>query len=100
MFLNWIFGSFAVLSCGLTLWQWMAARRFPLHQRVAKKNFSPAITILKPLKGCDLETEECLRSWFTQEYFAPIQILFGVASASDPVCESIEKLIRENPKAD
>src|ERR1051325_1784956 len=27
-----IFGALALLSCGLTLWQWLAARRFPLHQ--------------------------------------------------------------------
>ena len=100
MFLNWILGSLAVLSCGLTLWQWLAARRFPLHHRVANQNVSPAISLLKPLKGRDAETEECLRSWFAQEYSAPIQILFGVASANDPVCKLVEELIRQNPQAD
>ena len=100
MFLNWIFGSLAVLSCGVTLWQWLAARRFPLHQRAANRNFSPSITLLKPLKGCDAETEASLRSWFAQDYSAPVQILFGVASADDPVCEIVKALIREHPKAD
>ena len=100
MFLNWIFGSLAVLSCVLTLWQWYAARRFPLHQRVADRNFSPGITLLKPLKGRDAETEECLRSWFAQDYSGTIQILFGVASASDPVCALVEKLFSEYPQAD
>ncbi|MEO5804471.1 MAG: glycosyltransferase [Verrucomicrobiota bacterium] len=98
--MNWILGSLAVLSCGLTLWQWLAARRFPLHQPITNQNFSPPITLLKPLKGCDAETKESLQSWFTQEYSSPIQILFGVASTNDPVCELVEKLIRESPKFD
>jgi ceramide glucosyltransferase len=100
VFLNWIFGSLAVLSCGLTLWQWLAAKRFPLHRPIADKNFAPPVTLLKPLKGCDAETNESLQSWFEQEYPWPIQILFGAASADDPVCELIEKLIRENPKTE
>ena len=100
MFLNWILGFLTVLSCGLVLWQWLAALRFPLHQRVANKNFSPSITLLKPLKGRDTQTEESLRSWFAQDYPAPVQVLFGVASANDPVCELVEKLIRENPQSD
>ncbi len=88
------------MSCGLTLWQWLAARRFPLHRRAVNQNFHPPITLLKPLKGCDAETLACLRSWFTLDYSAPVQILFGVASVNDPVCELVEKLIRENPQAD
>ena len=100
MFLNWILGSLSVLSCALTLWQWLAARRFPLHQRSANTNSSPAITLLKPLKGRDAETEACLRSWFLQEYSASVQILFGVAGANDPVCALVAELISEHPKAD
>lgn len=88
------------MSCGLTLWQWLAARRFPLHQRGTNKNFSPAVTLLKPLKGRDAETDECLRSWFAQDYSGLVQVLFGVASAEDPVCKIVEKLIQENPDAD
>src|SRR5690606_25552284 len=30
-------------------------------------------------------------------YSAPFQILFGVASAEDPVCQLVEKLISEHP---
>ncbi|MEO6034661.1 MAG: glycosyltransferase [Verrucomicrobiota bacterium] len=99
MFLNWILGSLAALSCALTLWQWLAARRFPLHRRTANGTFSPAVTLLKPLKGRDAGSEECLRSWLTQDYSAPIQILFGVAAADDSVCELVEKLIAEHPCA-
>jgi ceramide glucosyltransferase len=98
--LSWTFGSLALLSLILLLWQWRVARRFPLHQRSAGLRPGPAVSLLKPLKGCDSETEACLRSWFIQEYAAPVQILFGVASEDDPVCEIVRKLLREQPDRD
>ena len=85
----------ASLSLGLTLWQGVAARRFPLHRRTPLSRGVRGITVLKPLKGCDDKTSECLRSWFEQDYAGPIQMLFGVASADDPVCAVVQDLIRE-----
>lgn len=90
----------AVTSFLLTAWQWMAARRFPLHQRQAGGTFRPPVTLLKPLKGCDHETETCLRSWFEQEYSGPVQILLGVASRADPVCALVRQLLAEYKRAD
>jgi ceramide glucosyltransferase len=112
--LNSIFGGLATLSFLLLIWQWVAARRFPLHERSveqpldAKDNTNlpsessafPAVTLLKSLKGADAATEDCLRSWFAQDYRGEVQILFGVASAEDPVCGIVEKLKREFPKCD
>ena len=98
MILNGILGTLAVLSLALTLWQWLAARRFPLHRRGAGSAFAPAVTLLKPIKGADEHTATCLRSWFTQDYPGEIQILFGVASADDPACGIIRKLISEFPQ--
>jgi len=100
--LNLIFGALAVLSLALTLWQWLVAWRFPLHQRIATStlNPQPPLTLLKPLKGCDPATEDCLRSWFTQDYPSPIQILFGVAAADDPVCGIVRRLLQEFPGRD
>jgi ceramide glucosyltransferase len=101
--LNLIFGSLALLSLALTLWQWLIARRFPLHQRVPQPstlNPQPPVTLLKPLKGCDPATPDCLRSWFTQQYAGPTQILFGVAAADDPVCALVRQLLREFPASD
>ena len=95
MVLNIVLGLLAALSLLVLLWQWIVARRFPLHQRQANPSVAPGITLLKPLKGCDQTTEGCLRSWFEQEYGGPIQILFGVASAEDPVCAVVNRLIRE-----
>lgn len=124
MILNLIFGFLALLSLALTLWQWLVARHFPLHQRMAAPTSSsdpcssrreaahtsppqpstfnpqPPLTLLKPLKGCDPATEGCLRSWLTQRYNGPVQILFGVAAADDPVCELGRKLLLEFPAAD
>ena len=97
--LNLIFAALALLSLALLLWQWLAARRFPLHQRAANPAFAPAITLLKPLKGCDDTMPDSLRSWFNQNYSGPVQILFGVADADDPVCEVVRQLITENPVA-
>ena len=79
MILHGILATLAFLSLGLTLWQWIAARRFPLHRRVAGRSFAPAVTLLKPLKGADEHTEACLRSWFTQDYTGDIQFLFAAA---------------------
>lgn len=100
MILNLIFGSLALLSLALLLWQWFVARGFPLHQRVTDPSFAPDVTLLKPLKGCDDATEDCLRSWFAQEYGGRVQILFGVASAEDAVCTIVQHLQKEFPGSD
>lgn len=100
MILNVILGSLALLSLALLLWQWLAARRFPLHQRVTDTSFAPAVSLLKPLKGCDAATEDCLRSWFSQDYAGEIQILFAVVSLEDPVCAVVQKLTKEFPQRD
>jgi ceramide glucosyltransferase len=90
----------AGLSGALHLWQRVVGRRFPLHQRVADPFCTPPVTLLKPLKGCDSETESCLRSWFVQESSAPRQLLFGVANPDDPVCDVVRKLVKEYPETD
>ncbi len=99
-YLNLLFALLAILSLALALWQWLAARRFPLHRRVTDFSFAPAITLLKPLKGCDATTAESLQSWFDQDYSGQIQILFGVADAGDPVCQIVRELIERNPGRD
>ena len=98
--LKFILAALAVLSFELVLWQFLAARKFPLHKRIADPEFSPAVTILKPLKGCDPTTAASLESWLKQNYGGPIQFLFGVASADDPVCGVVRELIGKYPKAD
>jgi len=97
---NIIFGLLAVLSFALLLWQWLVARRFPLHQRLVAHSFPPAVTLLKPLKGCEPSTEDCLRSWFVQEYTGRVQLLFAVDSEDDPAGTVVRKLQHEFPASD
>lgn len=102
MVLSLLFGALAFVSFALTLWQWVEARRFPLHSRVARREpgHLPALTLFKPLKGCDDQTEACLRSWLTQEYGAPVQFLFGVSEPGDPAAALVERLSAEFATAD
>ena len=99
-FANAILAGLALLSLVLVLWQWLAARRFPLHQRAADLSFTPPLTLLKPLKGCDETTAASLASWLNQNYTGPVQILFGVADGNDPVCPIVNRLISQNPGRD
>lgn len=89
--------SLALLSIGINLWQWFAASRFQIHQGPTHSNFTPPLSILKPLKGADAETEACLESWFQQDYPAESEILFGVLSPEDPVCPIVRRLIAKYP---
>jgi ceramide glucosyltransferase len=98
--LNATFAALALLSFALLLWQFIAAQKFPLHKRIADSNFTPAISILKPLKGCDETTAESLQSWFKQNYAGQIQILFGVADSNDSVCKIVAELLQKNPGCD
>jgi ceramide glucosyltransferase len=114
--LNLVLAGLAFLSLALTLWQWAAGKRFPLHRRgptpsaagaagavpraAPAPNPLPGLTLLKPLKGGDDFTEPCLRSWLVQDYAGPVQVLFGVASGADPVCEVVKRLRREFPDRD
>ena len=92
-----ILALFALLSLLLAFWQWVAAWQFPLHERIKDASFTPAVTLLKPLKGCDEKTLECLESWLKQDYPGAIQVLFGVARGRSRV-RSVRQLIKEHPE--
>ena len=78
----------------------MVSERFALHRRAAGPGALPGLTLLKPLKGCNAETKQCLRSWFAQQYPGPVQILCGVAAPDDPVCGVVRELLAEFAGAD
>jgi ceramide glucosyltransferase len=92
-----LLGSLALLSLLLLFWQWWVARRFLSQAMVVGRGFTPRVTVLKPLKGLDEHTEDCLRSWLQQEYPAPLQLLFCVGDDDDPVIELVESLLAEFP---
>lgn len=98
MILTIVLASLAALSLALTIWQVAVAMRFSIRRRDSTTDFAPGITIVKPLKGCDSETAECLRSWLTQKYAGPVEVLFGVASGNDPVCAVARRVMAEHPE--
>lgn len=90
-----ILGILACVSFALYLWQFLLGMRFHFNSPTSAASFPP-ITILKPLKGCDAETETCLRTWLEQDYPAPVQVLFGVASEDDPAVELVRNRLRSD----
>lgn len=93
MILTSLLAALAGLSFALGLWQWWAGRRFSIWRRGSDRSFSPGISVLKPLKGCDAQTAACLESWFAEEYAGEVELVFGVAAADDPVCEVVRGLM-------
>lgn len=87
------------VSLALLLWQWWEGARCPLHPPSHPDTPAPALTLLKPLKCADAETETCLRSWLTQDYPGPVQILFAVAAETDPAAAVVRQLLTEFPGA-
>ena len=76
----------------------IASLRF-LSEPKPEGTHTPPVTILKPVKGADAESEACFRSHFELEY-PQYQIVFGVAEQNDLAIPIIEKLRREFPKID
>lgn len=96
-----VLSALAVLGFGIGVWQFLVALRFPLHRRVAdERSGFPGITLLKPLKGCDAHTRECLESWMYQVYPGPVQVLFLVQDPADPACGLVRELLALHPQRD
>lgn len=51
----------------------------------------PGVSILKPVRGLDVDTRDCLASFLNQEYY-PFEVLFGVADPHDPVVPLLNEL--------
>ncbi|ANB13640.1 ceramide glucosyltransferase [Sugiyamaella lignohabitans] len=60
---------------------------------------SEGVTILRPLKGIDTEMEACLTSAFSQDY-PKFEIIFCIASESDPAVQVAQRLIGQFPYVD
>ena len=90
----------AVLAlCGmgfylLCLW---SVRNFLRDGRNPRPQFTPPVSILKPLRGVDPQMYESFRSHCQQDY-PEYEIIFGVNEADDPAVEAVRQLMREFPK--
>jgi len=58
------------------------------------------VTILKPLHGDEPGLADCLEGFCTQDYPAPVQIVFGVRDAADPAIAVVRQLIARHPELD
>jgi len=58
---------------------------------------SPAISLLKPLRGADPDLERHLESFFLQAY-PSFEVLFAVRSADDPAVAVVDRLMARYPR--
>ena len=82
----------------LALW---GARDFGHYWRGVRRakgaGYSPAVSILKPVKGVDARMYAGLESHCRQEYGGEFEIVFGVSSLEDLAVAEVERLRREFP---
>ena len=87
----------AVAGMGYFLAALIAARIFLSARRKPLAAFAPGVTILKSLKGLDPGMIEAFRSHCRQSYTGDYELLFGVASLSDPATAAVQQLQAEFP---
>src|SRR5262245_37396927 len=83
-----------IVYCCFSLW--VAIRFLRSGRRVSSNNFTPPVSVLKPLCGVDPHAYDSLRSHCIQDY-PDFEIIFGVADPQDPVVPAVERLIDEFP---
>ncbi len=85
---------FSFLSLGSIfyyLYSIFATIDFFSQTQLINPEFSPPLTILKPLCGLDWESYTCLAS-FCQQNYPQYQIIFSVQNSQDPSIEIVQKL--------
>jgi ceramide glucosyltransferase len=83
--------AYSVLALWATLNFYSEKRKAPLG------NFTPPVSILKPLCGLDPNGYNSLRSHCIQDY-PSYEIVFGVAAPDDPAVGAVEQLMAEFPQ--
>ena len=84
------------LTCAYSGWDFFRRRR---REDAPTSEWTPAVTILKPLKGLDPQLYDNLSTFCRQQYPC-FQIVFGVAERQDPAVAVVWALQREHPALD
>lgn len=95
--LGWIFLAFSIVGSGYSLAAGLALRWFFARATPVASDF-PSVTILKPLHGDEPGLRACLEGFCTQDYPAPVQIVFGVRDASDSAIAVVSALKADHPR--
>lgn len=61
---------------------------------------TPGITVLRPVCGVENYIQDTLRSTFEYSYAGPVELLFCVQSADDPIVPIVNDLLAEFPDVD
>jgi ceramide glucosyltransferase len=80
-----------------TLGAWWLVRRFFRTLQPLARDFTPPVSILKPVKGLDFQAFENFASFCEQDY-PDYELLFGVDEPGDPAVSVIRRLQRAYPE--
>ena len=88
-------------SFGYLVFSLVALERFHRQRKRTgtDRDFSPPVTLFKPVCGLDPEMLVNLRSFCRQDY-PEYQVIFGLQDQNDPALEIIRQVIKEHPDVD
>jgi ceramide glucosyltransferase len=88
----------AALAYGLLALLLLLVFQRRTRERPEAPSSFPPVTLLKPLRGQEPGLLENLESFCRQDYPAPVEIVFGVASPEDQALETVAELRRRHPE--
>lgn len=89
--LSLICTSLSLIGCIYAIVASVLVRRFARGAKEISGDYQP-VTILKPLHGSETNLLPNLASFLRQAYPSPVQVIFGVQSASDPAIGVVARL--------